>query len=358
MKHLIFSLFTALILFGQGTAQNIYIDAQTDHTFDYDININPDFEIDFDFDFDISTDFDFNFDFPIYTSLNSFSYPNSEWNLERDKSRDGPSIKEKINFSIGSDEYNSDTEVVIKNINGELKVSGYDGDEIKVTGTKELWKKRGDVSDEEANEFSLQTKKYEGKLYIYVDSPNAHVEFEKGRMNYHWHWDDDNKRRVNFNFDLEIKVPKDLALKASTVNGGDLFIENMRNGVHANNVNGAVTVKDVKGYTTANTVNGDIKVWFLESPKEDTDFQTVNGTIEIFSPADLSAIVTFESLHGELYTDFEQVKRLPNRLNKEKDGDGYRYRINKTSPVQIGDGAIEIGFKMVNGDAYIRTRKS
>ena len=97
---------------------------------------------------------------------------------------------------------------------------------------------------------------------------------------------------------------------------------------------------------------------FLESPTQTTDFQTVNGTIEIYSPKDLSAVVTFESLHGELYTDFEQITRLPNRLNKEQDGDGYRYKINSTSPIQIGGGAIEMGFELVNGDVYIRTRKS
>ncbi|GAB5408461.1 MAG: hypothetical protein BalsKO_08260 [Balneolaceae bacterium] len=264
----------------------------------------------------------------------------------------------KFITALGSNQYTSDTEVVIKNINGDVFVTGYDGDEIIIEGSKELWKKRGNISEEEAEEYELKTRFYEGKLFIYVDSPNAHIEFRKGRLDYHWHLDEDDRKRINSHFDLNIKVPKNLALHASTVNNGEVSVEKMSNDVRANNVNGSVLVKDARGYTSANTVNGDIEVWYLESPTEDIDFKTVNGKIEIYSPKDLSAVVTFESLHGELYTDFEQVKRLPNRLNKEKDGDGYRYKINSTSPIQIGDGAIEMGFTMVNGDVYIRTRKS
>ncbi len=270
----------------------------------------------------------------------------------------GQDVRENFTVNLSSNDFDSNTEVVVRNINGDVSVIGYNGDEIIIEGTKELWKKRGNISDEEAAEYELKTRLYEGKLYIYVDSPNAHVEFRKGKLDYHWHWDDDDRNQINAHFDLNIKVPNNFALHASTVNSGDVRIEKMNSAVRAINVNGSVLVKDAKGQTSANTVNGNIEVWFSESPTEDIDFKTVNGKIEIYSPKDLSAVVTFESLHGELYTDFEQVKRLPNRLNKEKDGDNYRYKINSTSPIQIGDGAIEMRFKMVNGDAYIRTRKS
>lgn len=325
-----------------------------DFSFDMPMEMNLDLDIPMNFDFNMPTDFEFNFDRGM---LDGFL--EEEWygNWSSEDFEGDPRI-EDIHIILGKDEYNSDTEIVIKNINGDVKVTGYDGDEIVVEGTKELRKRRGDVSDEEAAEYSVQTKMYEGKLFIYVDSPESHVEFRKGRMDYHWHQDDDDRRRINAHFDLNIKIPKKLALNASTVNSGDVSVEKMDNDVKASNVNGSVLVKDARGYASANTVNGNIEVWFSKSPTEDIDFKTVNGKIEIYSPKDLSAVVTFESLHGELYTDFEQIKRLPNRLNKEQDGDGYRYKINSNSPIQIGDGAIEMGFKMVNGDVYIRTRKS
>lgn len=265
-------------------------------------------------------------------------------------------FNDEIRLQIDKNIFTSNTEIVIKNINGNVHVSGYNGEDIIVEGTKNLWKKRGKISENEANLYSVQKTMYEGKLYIYVVGPESNFEFKNGRMNYNWN--NDNGIKINSNFDLEIKIPQKLALHASTVNGGDVFIENMENGVIANNVNGSILVKDAKAFVLANTVNGDIEIWFIERPTADVNFTTINGNIEIHSPKDLSAIVTFESLHGELYTDFEQVKHLPNRLNKEKAGGGFRYLLNKTSPIQIGDGKVELEFKMVNGDAYLRTRKS
>lgn len=373
MKRLVFTLFTIALFCNQAVAQHVHVDVNDDMNFAFDIDINRDFEmdldLDFDFDFDFDFEHDFNFDFDFDMDLDlpiNLDYDfgsgfgtHFNWDLDTRQKGDGPSIKEDINIRIGRNEFNDDTEFIIKNINGDVKVTGYDGDEIIITGTKEVWKRRGDISDREASEVYIETELYDGALYAYIEAPYAHAEFERGRMNYHMHWDDDNDRdRINFHFDLEIKVPNNLELRASTINGGEVYVEKMNNGVRANNVNGSVTVKDVIGYTTANTVNGNVEVWFLESPTSDLDFKTVNGSIEIYSPEDLSAIVTFESLHGELYTDFEQVKRLPNRLNKERDGNGYRYKINQSSPIQIGDGEIEMGFKMVNGSAYIRQRKS
>ncbi len=264
---------------------------------------------------------------------------------------------ENFDLTIQNNQFSGDEEVVIKNINGEVLVTGYDGDEIVIEGRKELWKKRGDITQEEADEYYLETRSYDGKFYIYVEAPNAHIEFRRGRLDYHWHWDDRDWNDINANFDLVIKVPKNINLKASTVNGGDVVVEEMMSRVRASNVNGDVVIKDAKGAADASTVNGDIEVWFSESPTEDLDFETVNGKIEIYSPEDLSAVITFESLHGELYTDFDDIRRLPNRLNKERKGSGYRYKINQSSPIQIGDGAIEMAFEMVNGDAYIRVRK-
>lgn len=350
MKKIMFTILVFAFLVSQGIAQNVQID----------VHEKMDFAFDFDFDMHMDTEFDINVDFDIHPEIFSNVNFNTNFNqnFQSEKEDGDPSIKEDIEIIIDKDGYRNDSELVIKNINGDVNVVGYDGDEIIIKGTKELWKKRGELSDQEIEDFRIETRLFEGNLFIYMYSPDARIDFYNGRMDYNWRWNDNDRSRVNFHFDLEIQIPRKLFVQVSTVNNGHIVVEDMKNGVKATNVNGSVTVKDVIGYTTANTVNGDIEVWFAESPIEDTDFQTVNGTINIYSPKDLSAIVTFESLHGELYTDFEQVKLLPNRLNKERNGEGFRFRINKTSPVQIGDGDIEIGFKMVNGDVYIRERKS
>ncbi len=269
-------------------------------------------------------------------------------------------VTEGLDITVKKNALGSVEAFVIKNINGDLKVTGYDGDEIKVTGTKIIRKKRGGLEQKEIDEIYLQQEMHQNKLYMYVQAPGVDVEFRDGKMRHNVNWNRnrwDDKDRIYYEFNIEVMMPRKMMVKASTINGGDLVITEMMNGVDAGNVNGSVYLKEVAGKTHAHTVNGDIDVTFAESPTEDSRFNTVNGSMEIYAPADLSAVVTFESLHGDLYTDFEQVKRLKPELNKEKDGKGYRYRVGENTPVQIGDGGARMEFETVNGSAYIRKRK-
>ncbi len=229
-----------------------------------------------------------------------------------------------------------------------------------ITGSKTIIDKNGNVDQKPINEIYLRQEEYEGTMYVFIQAPGVDFEFKDGRLRHNMNWDRngwDDDKRIHFEFDIVVKMPKNLRVKASTINGGTLSVVNMQNGVEAGNVNGNVYLKEVAGQTTARTVNGDVEVYFAKSPKEDSHFNTVNGSMEIYSPDDLGAIVTFESLHGDLYTDFEQVSRLKNQLNKEKTGDGFRYRVGKTTPIQIGKGGPKMEFETVNGSAYIRKRK-
>jgi len=256
---------------------------------------------------------------------------------------------------IPASEFGENYEVIIKNINGELEVEGHDGDDIIIEGQRELWKDRGSISDDEAADYQLRTLIRGDQVFIYVDAPGVEIDFRDGRLNYDMRW---SRNQVRFNFDLKVKIPKNMDVDAGTINGGNLLVEGMDAAIDANNVNGSVTVMDAMSDLEANTVNGDIEVWFAKSPTTDMEFHTVNGTIEIFSPADFGAVVTFESVHGELYTDFDNVKRLPHQLNRAESRRGNRYKISSNSPIQIGEGGPSMNLELVNGSAYIRERKS
>lgn len=272
-------------------------------------------------------------------------------------------ITEGIDIQIKENALRSINAFNISNINGDLKVEGYEGyegDEIIITGSKTISKKRRDLEQKEIDEIYLKQVDYEGTIYVFVQAPGVEVKFRDGKMRHSFNWNGnsrDDRNSVNFEFDIVVKMPKNLMLAASTINGGTLSVQNMQNGVDAGNVNGDVSLREVAGKTHAYTVNGDVEVYFSKSPTEDSKFHTVNGSMEVYSPDDLGAIVTFESLHGDLYTDFEQVSRLKNQLNKEKTGDGFRYRVGKTTPIQIGKGGPKMEFETVNGSAYIRKRK-
>lgn len=265
-------------------------------------------------------------------------------------------VVEDISFQIPSNEFGTDFEVVVKNIFGDVSIEGYQGDDILVEATQEMWKERGRISEDDREEIQLKSMVVNDIVFIYVDAPGVEIDIEDGRIDYRMDWNDD--KDIRFNFDLELKIPTSMDLDVSTVNDGLLVVNDMSAAIEANNVNGSVKVINAKSRLDVNTVNGRIQVWFAESPEYDMEFHTVNGEIEIYSPKDLGAVVTFESLNGDLYTDFENVKRLPHQLNRAQNNESNRYKISSNAPIQFGEGGPSMSFKLVNGSAFIRERES
>lgn len=267
---------------------------------------------------------------------------------------------EDVEMIIPASDFDVNTVFHMKNIFGSVKVTGYEGDEILISGTKTTWKKNSNITASEADEVYLDSYHHKKNLFVFIQAPDVEIEKDDDDLHYHIHWNDKkkNRNRVRFEINLELKVPNYLRSEISTINGGEVEVENMRNGITANNVNGDVKLLEVSGETHAHTVNGDIAVLFAENPETDASFNTVNGKIEIEAYKNLSAVVTFKSLHGDLYTDFDDIKHLPNRLNKTSNAGAKRYKIEQSSPIQIGNGGPEISFQLVNGSAYIKQRKS
>jgi hypothetical protein len=69
--------------------------------------------------------------------------------------------------------------------------------------------------------------------------------------------------------------------------------------------------------------------------------------------------VSVDTLHGDLYTDFE-VEAVPVRAVAERDtGSGRRYRFTGDTVVRIGGSGAErtrLECKTVNGDVIVRAR--
>ncbi|MEX0719222.1 MAG: DUF4097 family beta strand repeat-containing protein [Balneolaceae bacterium] len=266
-------------------------------------------------------------------------------------------IQETVQLIFPASEFNANTIFSMKNINGDVRVTGYKGDEILITGTKTVWKKRGDIEESEAEKVYLAKYQFQNKIYAYIQAPGVEMREKHGDLRFNWNSNGRDKNRVQFEFNLELQVPFYLMSKISTINGGEVLVRNMRNGVSANNVNGNIILQEISGETHANTVNGDISVLFAENPETDASFKTVNGEIEIEALQNLSAIVTFQSLHGDLYTDFENIHHLPNRIKQTSDEGSKKFKVEQTSPIKIGDGGPIISFQIVNGSAFIKQRK-
>lgn len=252
---------------------------------------------------------------------------------------------------------NPSNHLAVYNIHGDVTVEGYEGSEIQITAQRKI-----EGSDEEVEralqELEFVTQREGNTIYVYIDGP--FITFEKegnNHFNYNIHnWD----RDYDFLHDITIRVPKDVRVSASTINNGTVSIQNTLRRISASNVNGSVELKNIAGATDASTVNGDITINYGRSPQEDSDYTTVNGTIEVYYPENLSADIRFKSMHGELYTDFENIKRLNAKVetNREQSHGSVKYKVDRFAPIRIGDGGPTFKFEVLNGNVYIKKIQS
>jgi DUF4097 and DUF4098 domain-containing protein YvlB len=104
---------------------------------------------------------------------------------------------------------------------------------------------------------------------------------------------------VNFH----VKVPDTVRFSAQSVNG-EVRADNMGKNVVARTVNGSVNVS-TKEWAEATSVNGSVEVHMGRADWDGTlHIKTVNGSITLEMPNDLSADVNFRSVNGRLNSDF------------------------------------------------------
>lgn len=251
-----------------------------------------------------------------------------------------------------------DNELYIHNIHGNVTVEGYDGNDVQISYDKEIEADTQRDLERAKEEVEFVVEEDGSRIFIYLDAPFIHVKKGDHGISYNINnWDDD----YNFVFDITVRVPRNANLDVSTINGGRVLVENTRGKwLDASNVNGRVELINVTGITDANTVNGDITASYSASPNENSSYQTINGTIEVLYPDNLSADITFKSMHGDLYTDFEDIQRLEARVESEEDRERGKttYRIDKFAPIRIGDGGPQFSFEVLNGDVYVKRNRS
>lgn len=264
-------------------------------------------------------------------------------------------IKETVRFQ---DINSSENELYIHNINGNVTVEGYNGNEIQITYHKKIDADTQRDLDRAIEEVEFIIEEESNRILIYLDAPFICVKKRDGKISYNINdWDDD----YDFMFDISIRVPQNTNLDVSTINNGRVLVENIHSKwLDVSNINGSVELGNVAGITDAKTINGDITASYRENPSGDSSFETINGTIEVMFPENLSADITFKSMHGDLYTDFKNVQRLQARVeSSEERGHGKTtYRIDKFAPLRIGNGGPTFKFEVLNGDVYVKRNRA
>ncbi len=169
-------------------------------------------------------------------------------------------------------------QVSIKNVSGDVKVTGYNIGYIQVIATK-VGRDRDLVQVEDlstANKVDVQVK--------YPESCNCDA---------------------SVNFDIRVPSGVDYDYENLASVSGDVEVTGVRGRIHAKSVSGSVTMSNVSGVVSGASVSGSVEAQIADvQGTGDMKFSSVSGSVNVKAPANANADIEMSSLSGSLDTDF------------------------------------------------------
>ncbi len=233
-------------------------------------------------------------------------------------------------------------------LNGSITVKGYSGNEVIVEARTK------DSEDEDGHESKSEKKR--GLKRIPNTSTGLTVE------------EDDNDVTVSMSamssdrlVSIVIQVPISCSMKLSTLNDGDVKVENVTGDIEVSNLNGSVFLTDISGSAVVDALNEDITVVFAKvDQKKSMSFSSMNGDIDVTFPSDVKATMRLKNDMGEIYSDFDiKMDYSATKVEDKAKGKMGKKKISmeKMMTGSLNGGGVDILFKNFNGDIFIRKGK-
>ena len=233
--------------------------------------------------------------------------------------------------------------LAISNIWGNVRVRPGSSGEITVT-VDEL----RSAPDRELFERSLETL----KLNVQADNNGVSIlvggatrRFEQRNL----------CRECRVDYQFEVLVPAGTQLDVGTVMDGSIDVAGVIGVISASNVNGPISVSEVRDCQTLESVNGKVEVSFTLAPGQDCDIETINGDITLELPGGSGLDVALNLFNGRVVSEFAVDSfALPATVEHSSDGDGHRYRIQQSAGLRLEGGGPMFSISSLNGDIRIQ----
>jgi len=214
----------------------------------------------------------------------------------------------------------SDSSFRLDNINGSLDIIGWNKDVIKVTAVI--------TADNQRDRDRISIDIIQNSRGVNVETRYAKqiegVEHHSGKIDY------------------TVKVPFAAQLPSIELVNGSLTIENVTGEINAELVNGAIVATELGGDSEMSSVNGSINVKYktITSQLNRINLETVNGSVKLYLPDEISALINIETVHGSIKNDFG--------LKAEKG-----MFVGHFLTGSIGSGDVDISIDSVNGSVKV-----
>ena len=222
--------------------------------------------------------------------------------------------------------------VVVRNMNGAVRVEPASGDKVEITASKS-WR-RGDP-----DEIRIEAKRIGPDEKDVLVCALWNEDARCSRESYNSSNGGRGRRSNDTEVVFTIRVPRGVRVHTATING-DVDVTGATSSVRAATVNGNVDVETSSGPVSANTVNGNIQVRMDRlAGDEDLSYHTVNGSITVYLPEQIDADIEMTTVNGSLSADYPIT--LVGRINP------------RHIRARIGEGGRQMEFKTVNGSVRL-----
>lgn len=225
-------------------------------------------------------------------------------------------------------------EVVVDNVNGSIRIEGWDKDQVSLEITKTVRAGDSEEADRYFNRMRVEIET--GDNYLRV-----HTRYRDGNENWggFFSWLFSGFRSGGGSVSYVLKVPASVMTEAHSTNG-EIKVHSVAGHVKASSTNGRLVLEGVSGSVVGSTTNGSITATLTDDVKfEGLDLHTTNGSIKVTCPADISADVSAHTTNGNIRTDF------PITIHG-----GF---VSKSLEGEINNGGPEIRLGTTNGSIHI-----
>lgn len=205
--------------------------------------------------------------------------------------------------------------IAISSMSGNVTVTGYDGNEVVVIGTK---------TGVDRDRVVIEDRSTAGEVEVGVRYPN--------------------KGRNDASVDFEVRVPSATAFRFDKITSmsGNVEIRNVSGQIDATAMSGNVVVGNVAGTVEATAMSGNVEVVIdrLEGAGN-LSFTSMSGNVEVRLPSSLDAEVEIKTASGSISTDF------PIEVKAQKHGPGM------SASGRLGDGSRSLRIRSMSGNASL-----
>jgi DUF4097 and DUF4098 domain-containing protein YvlB len=207
----------------------------------------------------------------------------------------------------------------LKNISGDVHISVWDRNEVKVDAVKFAWTKQ------RLDEARIVVEPSTDSISIKTQYPDENLTFNE-----------DDPENNPASVEYTITLPRTARVDEAKLVNGNLTVEGVNGEVNASCVNGRLKATGLGSASRLSAVNGRLEATFLQLPNGTVELRDVNGAMTVTIPSDAQATVKANTVNGSISNNFDLPIRHGKYVGSKMEG-------------QLGNGGTEISLHNVNG---------